>query len=136
MRSVLTLGIRRYGRPRWFTPSQPHPLTHRIRTPTPIAPRPPDPRPIEPRAIRRLVNAVLLEAIEVLRSESRITYSPGVYVEAQRWVLSDDDDDPFAFRNVCDVLGRNPEAIRRMLARYLHRLPPRDRLQLAVGDSE
>ena len=136
MRSIMNWGIRHYRSPLRFTHHQPRPTARRPNTLAETIPRPPDRRPLDPGAVRRLFHAVLLEALEVLRNKSRLTYSPGVYLEAQRWVLSDDDDGPFAFRNVCDVLGRDPEVTRRTLDPFLRHLPARHRLALAVGESE
>jgi hypothetical protein len=37
------------------------------------------------------------------------------FLKAYEWVLGDDIDWPFAFRNVCDLLGLDPTAVRERL---------------------
>src|SRR5690242_15220875 len=38
-----------------------------------------------------------------------------LYLDAYRWVISDDSSWPFSFLNVCELLNRAPESVRREL---------------------
>jgi hypothetical protein len=59
---------------------------------------------------RRLMLAVLLDAVAQLRRPN----TPGG-AEAEHWVQSDDVEDLFSFRNVCEALGIDPDYLARGL---------------------
>lgn len=40
-----------------------------------------------------------------------------LFDEAEKWIMAEGSDDIFSFENVCEVLGLNPEYLRRGLAR-------------------
>ncbi len=40
------------------------------------------------------------------------------FLKACEWILEDDTDWPFAFRNVCDLLGLDPMAVRERLQSF------------------
>jgi hypothetical protein len=64
---------------------------------------------------KRLMLAVLESAVWVLlhRHQGR-----GRIAEAERWVASTATDWPFAFLNVCQALGLDPDYVRAGLARH------------------
>lgn len=66
--------------------------------------------------ILKLCAAVLEDNARVLRNDQR----PSRLVEELRWLMSDDRRGPFAFRNVCDVLHRDPAEVRRRVLRARH----------------
>lgn len=47
--------------------------------------------------------------------------------EAEEWFFSTDDSWPFSFSNVCNVLGINPEYVRKGLRQWRQRRPARIR---------
>jgi hypothetical protein len=63
---------------------------------------------------RRLMRAVLAEALVAYRSgiEARTASRRVEACKVEAWVASTDRDWPFAFENVCSVLGVDPGSIR------------------------
>ena len=73
---------------------------------------------------RRLVTAILEDAIQVYLAGQPGWRGAGKAVAAaESWFASDDTGSPFAFRNVCDVLGLDVSAVRSALARGRARVP-------------
>lgn len=71
-------------------------------------------RPDEPE--RELLAAALLDAFEIYqRCRARGKTHLRKYVEAERWFAADRRDYLFAFARICDVLGIEPDAVRRCL---------------------
>jgi hypothetical protein len=68
-------------------------------------------RDMEPE--KRLLLAVLDEAIRCYRSQ--IFIGGRRFTEVQSWLFSEDIDDTFSFRNICDVLNLSPSRIRQSL---------------------
>jgi hypothetical protein len=66
---------------------------------------------------RALLLAVLQDAIDCYHKYSCTRNQPGKEIlhEAERWIVGDEEDWIFSFRNVCDLLGLDPEYIRRGL---------------------
>jgi hypothetical protein len=71
---------------------------------------------------RRLVLAVFMAALDDL---GRYPRSARQYAEAYRWVVSEDECWPLAFRSACVTLDLDPGAVRKhVLAVYRAPLPP------------
>jgi hypothetical protein len=68
-------------------------------------------RDLEPE--KRLLLAVLDEAIRCYRSQ--IFIGGRRFTEVENWLFSEDVDDTFSFRNICDVLNLSPSRIRQSL---------------------
>jgi len=68
-------------------------------------------RDLEPE--KRLLLAVLDEAIRCYRAQ--IFIGGRRFTEVQSWLFSEDIDDTFSFRNICDVLSLSPSRIRQSL---------------------
>jgi len=65
----------------------------------------------------RLVAAVLEDAIRSVHTgRSRRRPSRFEFQAARAWLLDDSRDWPFAFANVCDLLGLDATAVRRSLS--------------------
>jgi hypothetical protein len=68
-------------------------------------------RDLEPE--KRLLLAVLDNAI---RSYRTLVFTGGRrFAEVETWLFSEDSDDTFSFRNICDVLGLSATRIRQSL---------------------
>lgn len=68
-------------------------------------------RDLEPE--KRLLLAVLDNAVRSYRS---LIFTGGRrFIEVETWLFSDDADDTFSFRNICDVLCLSPTRIRQSL---------------------
>jgi hypothetical protein len=65
---------------------------------------------------RDLMLAVLAQARDDLRSAR--TRRARLYVEAYKWVASDDQTWLYAFRNICDILDLSAEWLRAELLRH------------------
>src|SRR5262245_51160738 len=73
-----------------------------------------------------LMRAVLEDAIDCFRKQSSKTdrRSQRLLREAEEWLFTDDLRWPFSFLNICNVLGIDPEYVRRGLKRWREcRLP-------------
>src|SRR3954468_8093699 len=62
---------------------------------------------------KRLLVAVLENAIKSYRT-FRFTGGRRV-MKVEEWIFSDDDNDTFSFRSICDILGLSPSRIRQLL---------------------
>jgi len=68
-------------------------------------------RELEPE--KRLLLAVLDNAVRTYRT---LIFTGGRrFAEVEGWIFSDDAEDTFSFRNICDVLGISPSRIRHSL---------------------
>ena len=65
----------------------------------------------------RLAAAVLEDAVNCIISntETPSRHRRQEFSKAYQWIWEEDSDWPFAFRNVCDVLGLNSTAVRERL---------------------
>ena len=66
---------------------------------------------------RRLMLAVLEDALVVFQKYERMDQRSGLVAEVDDWFASDDTGWPFAFVNVCDALGIDVDWLRDRLAR-------------------
>ena len=66
---------------------------------------------------RRLMLAILEDAVECFQKYLGTKESRGrlLYSDAEEWLMSDDRSWLFAFENVCEVLGLQPDFIRQGL---------------------
>lgn len=64
---------------------------------------------------KELMLAVLADAVECFgrHSGSRDVVRMRIFQEAQDWLFSDDEKEPFSFLNLCDALELDPGYIRR-----------------------
>jgi len=69
----------------------------------------------------RLVAAVLEDALQCITKNVNARYGRRRrdFSEAYRWLWADNRDWPFAFRNVCDLLGLNASAVRQRIRRLI-----------------
>ncbi|MGH7820454.1 MAG: hypothetical protein ACREQ9_11810, partial [Candidatus Binatia bacterium] len=63
---------------------------------------------------RRLLFAMLVNAIESYRHDGGGPWS-SEYLDARRWLFSDEDESFFSFLNVCELLGIDGHRLRRRL---------------------
>src|SRR4051794_32630622 len=69
------------------------------------------------KAKQKLAAGVLTQARRDLRRfyQPKTTAERELFLDAYSWLVSDNDRWPFSFRNVCRLLDRAPEALRREL---------------------
>jgi hypothetical protein len=90
-----------------------------------------------PQPERRLMLAVLSDAIVLFQTRAAMATQRREFEEARRWILSNDRVWPYSFVNVCDELGIAFEPLRRTLvgsrtqARTVMRRPAARRRLLA-----
>lgn len=82
--------------------------------------------------IRRLMAAMLSDALAVLRFPMRANLSFAEQRRVYDWITSDDQDFVFSFESVCDVLGVPPSQIRGEMAPHLDRI----RRRVAAKDAK
>lgn len=102
------------------------------------------PRAAHTSGVTALMRAVLNDALVCYRQRflSHSRRAQRLAREAEEWLFCDDDHWPFSFVNVCAVLGIEPAALRRRIARWdrrpagtlrrPRRLKPDHRLLLAA----
>lgn len=73
---------------------------------------------------RRLVIAILEDAVDCYTKHAfaRDRRSQQLYQEAEEWILDTDRSWPFAFDNICDYIGLEPEYLRNGLLAWRDRL--------------
>lgn len=73
---------------------------------------------------RRLVIAVLEDAVDCYRKYlgARDRKGRQLFIDAEEWFFSEEKTWPYAFVNVCDYLGINPEYLRRGLCAWKERI--------------
>jgi len=70
-------------------------------------------------ALRRLMFAVLRDALICLSAQIGSAVRPREVREAVEWFAEESDDYPFSFNSVCEYLGINPTALRQGLKAWL-----------------
>lgn len=75
---------------------------------------------------RRLMLAVLQDAVECYQKYALARDPKGrlLFEDSQNWIESDEREWPFAYENICEVLGLNPEYIRRGLSKWRQQRGP------------
>jgi hypothetical protein len=78
---------------------------------------------------RRLMLAVLQDAVECYQKYALARDPRGVelFRDASEWIESGERDWPFSYENVCEVLGLNPEYIRKGLSKWRQQRGPNKR---------
>lgn len=84
--------------------------------------------PLEPE--KHLMQAILEDAINTYRLHfgTKTGRHRKLFLDAQRWIWSTDDEWPFSFENICSALGLDPSFLRHGLQRWKER----DEKQLAA----
>ena len=77
-----------------------------------------------PQGEKRLMLAVLEDAIGVIASGEASGRRGKLYWETRGWVSANDLEWPFSFVNVCGFLGLDPENVRRRIRRMTLRAVP------------
>lgn len=88
-------------------------------------------------AERRLMVAVLEDAVHTLLAARRLSIRPKWIRSEYEWITSTDQRDPFAFESICDVLGIDSREVRRRVLSKVGPLPlaPRMERQRSVAAS-
>ncbi len=75
---------------------------------------------------RRLMLAVLQDAVECYQKYAlaRDPRGRALFEDARNWIESREREWPFSYENICEVLGLNPEYIRRGLSRWHQETAP------------
>jgi hypothetical protein len=76
---------------------------------------------------KRLMAAVLADAVDVFMKHAHSTdaRSRQMFADAEAWLFQEDPGRWFfSFSNICDVLGLNPEYVRRGLTEWRQRREP------------
>ena len=78
---------------------------------------------------RRLMLAVLEDAVECYQKYALARDPRGrlLFDDACDWIESGERDWPFSYENICEVLGLNPEYIRRGLSKWRQQKSPMKR---------
>jgi hypothetical protein len=78
---------------------------------------------------RRLMLAVLEDAVECYQKYALARDPRGrlLFDDACDWIESAERDWPFSYENICEVLGLNPEYIRRGLSKWRQQKSPMKR---------
>lgn len=74
--------------------------------------------PIEPE--KKLMLAALADALTCFQKylAARKGKGKNLFREADEWIFGEDDDHLFSFENVCEVIGLDPQYVRRLLAQW------------------
>jgi hypothetical protein len=76
---------------------------------------------------KRLMAAVLADAVDIYMKQAFTTDTKGrnLFVDAEAWLFQDEVGPWFfSFHNICDMLGLEPEYIRRGLLEWRHKRQP------------
>lgn len=75
---------------------------------------------------RRLMLAVLQDAVECYQKYALARDPRGVelFKDASEWIESGEREWPFSYENICEVLGLNPEYIRKGLSKWRQQRGP------------
>lgn len=72
---------------------------------------------------RRLMLAVLLDAVECFQKHAPVHHAPSrptkpnhLFTDAASWIFEDDADSLFSFINICEAVGMNPQYLRKILS--------------------
>jgi hypothetical protein len=89
---------------------------------------------------RRLMLAVLQDAVECYQKYALARDPRGrmLFEDARDWIESDEREWSFSYENICEILGLNPEYIRRGLSKWHQQRAPVKRatariMPLALG---
>jgi hypothetical protein len=92
---------------------------------------------------QRLMLALLADALNVYQkgAVSRLSRMRRLYVDAERWILSDrDQNDALSFATVCDALSINAPLLRRRIINWKHTVSrqrgPSSRMRLKITPRE
>src|SRR5262249_28027598 len=66
----------------------------------------------ETQAIKRLMFAVLADAVRCLQTYPQSCAGRRVFGEAEWWILDRNSDGPFTFHAICETLGIEPDRLR------------------------
>ena len=79
--------------------------------------------PIEPE--KKLMLAVLADALTCFQKylSARKRKGKNLFREAEEWIFGDNDDHLFSFENICEVIGLDPQYVRRLLSRWKEMRP-------------
>ena len=79
---------------------------------------------------KMLMFAMLVDAISCIDKLSAVAGPPGnrQWLEARNWLCSNRQNWPFAFRNVCEILGFDADYLRRGKLQRLHKPRPDSRV--------
>lgn len=71
---------------------------------------------------KMLMLAVLEDAVFCLKKNLLIPSRKGrrLLRETEDWICEEDNEWPFSFKNICEVLGLDPDYLRRGLTRWRH----------------
>ncbi|RMD84456.1 MAG: hypothetical protein D6815_04130 [Candidatus Dadabacteria bacterium] len=80
----------------------------------------------------RLVRAIMQDAIECFQKHihARDNKRRQLYLEAEQWIMNEEDTGVFSFNNVCELLGVNPDYLREGLLAWRDRERARRRARL------
>ena len=67
---------------------------------------------------RRLMLAVLLDAIRILRKQRPRRRSRRAWYREHAWLTSEERTGPFSFASICDALGLNATYVRRRVLQH------------------
>ena len=79
--------------------------------------------PIEPE--KKLMLAVLADALTCFQKylSARKRKGKNLFRDADEWIFGDNDDHLFSFENICEVIGLDPQYVRRLLSRWKEMRP-------------
>jgi hypothetical protein len=72
---------------------------------------------VETQPLKRLMTAMLVDAVQCFQSREGQTIKTKEISEARTWIFGQYADFPFSFKNACTELGVSPDRIRRQLIR-------------------
>lgn len=83
---------------------------------------------------RRLMLAILQDAVECYQKYALARDPRGrlLFDDAQEWIESEEREWPFSYENICEVLGLNPEYIRRGLYKWRQQKSPVKRTEARI----
>ncbi len=83
---------------------------------------------------RRLMLAVLQDAVECYQKYALARDPRGrlLFEDACDWIESEEREWPFSYENICEVLGLNPEYIRRGLSKWRQQKSPVKRTEARI----
>ncbi len=69
---------------------------------------------------KHLMHAILEEAIKTFRLyvSTKSRREQRLFLDAELWIMTRNDDALFSFENICEVLGLDPDFVRSGLARW------------------
>ncbi len=75
---------------------------------------------------RKLMLAILRDAVECYQKHalSRDPRGRLLFADAEDWISSGEREWPFSYENICDVLGLNPQYLRRGLSKWRQQKNP------------